>query len=85
MTHSNPRSEVLVTQSCTILCNPMDWGLSDSSPMEFSKKEYWSGLPFLYKKKRTLSQINLKLFLNVFTLEDFLVNISNIRTVLNTT
>ena len=44
--------------------------------MEFSKKEYWSGLPLLYKEKRTLSQISLKLFLNVLALEGFLVNVS---------
>ena len=31
---------VLVSQSCPTLCNPMDLS------MEFSRQEYWSGLPF---------------------------------------
>ena len=31
----------LVTQSCPTLCNSMD-----CSQMEFSRQEYWSGLPF---------------------------------------
>ena len=34
-----------VTQSCPILCDPMDCSSPDSS-MEFSGQEYWSGLPF---------------------------------------
>ena len=38
--------KVTVTQSCLILCNPMDWSLPGSSSMEFSRQEYWSGLPF---------------------------------------
>ena len=40
-------SEVKVTQSCRTLCNPMD-GLALQVPlsMEFSRQEYWSGLPF---------------------------------------
>ena len=39
--------KVLVTQSCPVLCDPMD-----SSPSrllhlwEFPRQEYWSGLPF---------------------------------------
>ena len=35
--------EVLVSQSCPTLCNPMD--STGSSVMEFSRQEYWSGLP----------------------------------------
>ena len=33
-------------QSCTTLCDPMDCSPPGSSPMGFSKQEYWSGLPF---------------------------------------
>ena len=32
-----------VTQSCPTLCNPMDQA---SPSMEFSRQEYWSGLPY---------------------------------------
>ena len=34
-------SEVKVAQSCPTLCNPIDY-----KSMEFSRPEYWSGLPF---------------------------------------
>ena len=36
---------VLVAQSCLTLCNP--WTVVHQAPlsMEFSKQEYWSGLP----------------------------------------
>ena len=36
-------------QSCLTLCDPMVCSLSYQGPlsMEFSRKEYWSGLPFL--------------------------------------
>ena len=34
-------SEVLVVQLCLTLCS-----LPGSSSMEFSRQEYWSGLPF---------------------------------------
>ena len=33
-----------VAQSCPALCNPMD--CSPPGSMEFSRQEYWSGLPF---------------------------------------
>ena len=33
---------LLVAQSCPTLCNPMDYTPS----VEFSRQEYWSGLPF---------------------------------------
>ena len=34
------------TQSCLTLCDPMDCNLSAPLSMEFSRQEYWSGLPF---------------------------------------
>ena len=39
-------SEVNVAQTCLTLCDPMDCSLLHSSVMEFSRQEYWSGLPF---------------------------------------
>ena len=37
----------MCTQSCLTLCNPMDC-VACQAPlfMEFSRQEYWSGLPF---------------------------------------
>ena len=35
-----------VTQSCPTLCSPMDYSLQALLPMEFSRKEYWNGVPF---------------------------------------
>ena len=35
-----------VAQSCPTLCDPMDGSPLGSSPMGFSKQEYWGGLPF---------------------------------------
>ena len=37
---------VLVAQSCPTLCDPMDYSPPGSSSMEFSRQEYWDGLPF---------------------------------------
>ena len=37
---------VLVTQSCPTLCNPWTVAHQASLSMEFSRQEYWSGLPF---------------------------------------
>ena len=39
--------KVLVAQLCPTLCDPMDY-IACQAPlsMEFSKQEYWSGLPF---------------------------------------
>ena len=39
--------KVLVTQLCLTLCDPMDY-IAHQAPlsMEFSRQEYWSGLPF---------------------------------------
>ena len=39
-------SESEVAQSCPTLCNPMDCSLLGSSVWDFSRQEYWSGLPF---------------------------------------
>lgn len=37
-----------VTQSCQMLCDPMDYtGHQFPLSMEFSRQEYWCGLPFL--------------------------------------
>ena len=38
--------KVLVTQLCPTLCNPMDCSLPGFLSMEFSRQEYWSGVPF---------------------------------------
>ena len=35
------KAKVLAAQSCSILCDPMA-----PLSMEFSRQEYWSGLPF---------------------------------------
>ena len=38
---------VCVTQLCPTLCNSMDYIARQASlSMEFSRQEYWSGLPF---------------------------------------
>ena len=41
--------KVLVAQSCSTFCDPVGCSPSGSSPlsMEFSRQEYWSGLPSL--------------------------------------
>ena len=39
---------VLVTQSCPTLCNPMDTAHQAPLSMGFFRQEYWSGLPFPY-------------------------------------
>ena len=31
-------------QSCPTLCDPVDYSPPGSSPVEFSRQEYWSGL-----------------------------------------
>ena len=40
------KNEVLVTQSCLTLCNPMGYSPLGSSVHGFSRQEYWSGLPY---------------------------------------
>ena len=37
---------VLVAQSCTTLCDPMDRSPQAPPSMEFSRQEYWNGLLF---------------------------------------
>ena len=39
------KSESEVAQSCPTLSDPMDYSLPGSSVHEFSRQEYWSGLP----------------------------------------
>ena len=38
--------KALVTQSCLTLCTPVDCIFQAPLSMEFSRKEYWTGLPF---------------------------------------
>ena len=38
---------MLVAQSCPTLCDPVDCSPQAPLSMEFSRQEYWSGLPFL--------------------------------------
>ena len=40
------------TQSCLTLCNPMTLAHQVALSMEFSRQEYWSGLPFPQKFKK---------------------------------
>ena len=43
----NWKVQVLVTQSCPTLCNPMDYNTLQAPLFtEFSRWDYWSGLPF---------------------------------------
>ena len=42
----NVKSESVVAQSQTTLCNPMDCSPAVPLFMDFSRHEYWSGLPF---------------------------------------
>ena len=48
ITHVNVSDTVLclVTQLCSILCDPMDVPCQVPLSLEFSRQEYWSGLPF---------------------------------------
>ena len=41
---------MLVTQSCPILCNPMDCSLPGSPSMEFPRQEHWSGVAISYSR-----------------------------------
>ena len=38
--------KVLTAQSCPTLCDPVDCSLAGPFVHEFSRQEYWSGLPF---------------------------------------
>ena len=55
---------VLVAQSCLTLCNP--WTVAHQAPlsMEFSRQEYWSGLPFP-SPERSIWEAIVKYFPNV--------------------
>ena len=44
--HRTLESESDITQSCPTLCNPMDVAYQAPPSLEFSRQEYWSGLPF---------------------------------------
>ena len=37
---------MLITQLCLTPCDPVDYSLPGFSVMEFSRQEYWRGLPF---------------------------------------
>ena len=39
-------SETVIHQWCLTLCNPIDVACQTSLSMDFSRQEYWSGLPF---------------------------------------
>ena len=43
--YDSQRPEVLVSQSCPNLCDPLAYNLPGSSVHEFSRQEYWSELP----------------------------------------
>ena len=38
--------DVLLTESCPTLCDPMDCSPPDPLSLEFSRQEYWCGLLF---------------------------------------
>ena len=42
----NNEKEKVKSLSCVQLCDPRDCSLPGSSIQEFSRQEYWSGLPF---------------------------------------
>ena len=42
--------KVLVSQLCLILCDPMAGAHQAPLSMEFSRQEYWSGLPFPFSR-----------------------------------
>ena len=43
---SSLNDKLFVAQLCPTLWDPMDPSLPGSSVLEFSRQEYWSGLPF---------------------------------------
>ena len=45
-TKPNSESESQVTQSCPTLCDPRTVAYQAPQSMGFSRREYWSGLPF---------------------------------------
>ena len=46
MIDNSVKVKVLVAKSCLALRDPMDYNPLGSSVHEFSRQEYWSGLPF---------------------------------------
>ena len=42
----------LVAQSCPTLCDPADIARQAPPSMGFSRREYWSGVPLLYLKRK---------------------------------
>ena len=38
--------KVKIAQSCQTPCDPMDWACQAPLSTEFSRQEYWNGLPF---------------------------------------
>ena len=54
--------KVLVTRSCPTLCDPSDCIVHQASlSMEFSRQEYWSGLPFPTPGDLATQGLNLSL------------------------
>ena len=52
------KGKVLVAQSCLTLCHP--WAVAPFIPfMEFSRQEYWSGLPFPYPEDEAQAGITI--------------------------
>ena len=45
-TKEEEKNKVKVAQSCPTLCSPMDYSPPGPLSMGFSRKKYWSGLPF---------------------------------------
>ena len=58
------KSESEVTQSCPTLHDSMDCGPPGSSTMEFSRQEYWSGVPSLITKLLLFGLFRFPLFLH---------------------
>ena len=63
----------LVTQSCPTLCDPMD-SVAHQAPMslEFSKQEYWSGLPFPSPINYIYIYIYIYTHIHIYSIVNFL-------------
>ena len=46
VSYTSVKVKVLATQLCPTLCDPTDCSCQVPLSMEFSRQEYWSGLPF---------------------------------------
>ena len=53
--------KLLVAQSCPSLCDPMDVALQAPLSVRFSRREYWSGLPFIVQGIFPIQRSNLDL------------------------